>query len=320
MPQDSQQLREDLIACLPSLVIDKVAAESGQRVVYFAHFEDHLIPDDISKEANNINSENNFLIGWEAWGKIVIKVVSGAENNTLTRLQAETAILEEVRPSNFPKILYSNLFTENPVTEIKLTERLYVTVETYIESNPLNEILSKYSKNEKAVVEIGLGIANAIEPLWSHQRKFVHRDIKPENILITPTDKVIVIDLGIAKETGSIGVTRDGWGMAPLSLGFASPEQIQNDKAAINFKTDFFSIGVLMYFLFSGIHPFISNSNIDPYEIALATEKDTPPPLKTFTTASDEFSDFIEQAMMKSPWQRQRTPQIFIQTLENLQK
>lgn len=120
MPKDSLQLRDDLLACLPSLEIDRLLAESGQRVVYLAHFEDEKIPPDVSRPTEEASDEKSFLFGWEAWGRIVVKVVSGADTQTLARLQAETAILEEVRPINFPKLLYSNLFAENPVSEERL--------------------------------------------------------------------------------------------------------------------------------------------------------------------------------------------------------
>lgn len=140
MPTDTPQLRGHLFACLPSLIIDEVAAESGQRV-YYAHFDDSLIPADIPPPDAELD-EAGFLHGWGRWGKIVVKVVSGAGADTLARLQAETAIPEEVRPADFPKLLYSNLFTENPVTEVRLAEGLYVTVEEFIESSPLMKFLT----------------------------------------------------------------------------------------------------------------------------------------------------------------------------------
>lgn len=315
MPQDSQQLREDLAACLPSLVIDKVAAESGQRVVYFAHFEDALIPLDVPAPDNDVPQEEGFLHGWERWGRIVVKVVAGAAPDTLARLQAETAILEEVRPASFPRLLYSNLFTENPVTEKRLSERLYVTVEEFVESNPLSEISDAYRGNQRAIVELAIGVASAVLPLWVHARRFVHRDIKPANILIRPSGEVVVIDLGIVRETGVSGVTEDGWGRAPLTLGFAAPEQIANDKNAISFKSDFFSIGVLMYLLMSGRSPFHHQPNMQAHEVAIATETFVPPSLKDVAGASDAFAGFVEKAMSKAPWQRHRTPQMFIADL-----
>lgn len=314
MPTDSPQLRSHLSACLPSLVIDEVAAESGQRVVYFAHFDDALIPSDVQRSHTDIEG-GSFLHGWSAWGRVVVKVVSGASPDTLARLQAETAILEEVRPADFPKLLYSNLFAENPVTEVRLSERLYVTVEEFIESKPLNEIQGQYKGDETAIVDLAMGVAKAIFPLWNHSRRFVHRDIKPANILIRPSGEVVVIDLGIARETGAAGVTQEGWGRAPLTLGYAAPEQIANNKAAISFKTDFFSIGVLMYVLLSGAMPFHFRAGMDMAEIAEATEGYVPPSLSSLCAATDAFSAFVEKAMNKEPWQRHRTPQKFIEEL-----
>lgn len=314
MPTDSPQLRSHLCACLPSLVIDEVAAESGQRVVYFAHFDDVLIPADVQRR--DIDTEEpDFLYEWGAWGRVVVKVVSGAGSDTLARLQAETAILEDVRPADFPKLLYSNLFAENPVTEVRLSERLYVTIEEFIESKPLNEILDQYRGNEAPIIDLAIGVASAICPLWDHPKRFVHRDIKPANILIRPSGQVVVIDLGIARETGVEGLTQDGWGRAPLTVGYAAPEQIANDKAAISFKTDFFSIGVLMYILLSGSRPFHHSDGMDMAEVAEATESYVPPTLKEVCGATDAFSGFVEKAMKKAPWQRHRTPQIFIDEL-----
>jgi hypothetical protein len=122
MPQDSDKLRADLIACMPSLVIDQVAATSGQRVVYFGYFEDSRIPADIP-------DGSAFLRGWQAWGRVVVKVVAGASADALTRLEAECRILREVKPAQFPALLFSNLFVENPVTDDALTESLYVSIE-----------------------------------------------------------------------------------------------------------------------------------------------------------------------------------------------
>lgn len=320
MPKDSQQLRDDLLACLPSLAIDRLLAESGQRVVYLAHFEDSNIPPDVLKPTEKDPDEKPFLHGWEAWGKIVIKVVSGADSQTLARLQAETAILEDVRPSNFPKLLYSNLFTENPLTEERLPERLYVTVEEFVDSTPLNDLFTQCAGNEKQVVGLALGIANALVPLWQHPKRFVHRDIKPANVLIRRNGEVVVIDLGIARETGALGLTEDGWGRAPFTAGYAAPEQIANDKVSISFKTDFFSIGVLMYRLLSGKEPFQPRPGMAIHEIMMAAQNHHPPPLTVSADSSQELSDFVTKALQKEPYKRHRTPALFIQELQILHK
>jgi serine/threonine protein kinase len=320
LPKDSLELRDDLLACLPSLVIDRPLAESGQRVVYLAHFEDANIPPDVLPPTGEDPDEKAFLHGWEDWGAIVVKVVSGADSVTLARLQAETAILEEVRPASFPKLLYCNLFGENPVTDERLKERLYVSIEEFIDSSPLSDVVDQYRGDEKKITDLALGIANALVPLWVHHRKFVHRDVKPANLLIRRTGGVVVIDLGIVRETGAEGVTRDGWGQGPFTPGYAAPEQVANEKEAVTYKTDFFSIGVVMYRLLAGVDPFVPRPSMAMHEIMIAAASHDPPALTDAAGASQKFSDFVAKAMMKEPWQRHRTPALFIAELQALQK
>ena len=286
--------------------------------MYLAQFQDSLIPPDVPLPAAQDPELPTFLYGWEAWGKIVVKVVAGADSDSLARLQAESAILQELRPASFPHLHYCNLFTENPVSEERLSERLYVSIEQFIESTPLSQLENSYVGNEKEVVAIALEVACALLPLWGHHRKFVHRDIKPANLLMKVTGGVAVIDLGIVRETGAPGVTHTGWMQAPFTPGYGAPEQIANDKDAVSYKTDFFSIGVLMYRLMSGQGPFYSRANMGLHEVISATTALTPPPLKTIAGASQKLSDFVEKAMMKEPWRRQRTPAQFIDELRNI--
>lgn len=313
MPQDSPQLRANLIACLPSLVIEEIAAESGQRVVYFGHFDDDQIPPDVVE-----SEHSNFLHGWQRWGRVVVKVVAGASPDALARLQTETSLLEELRPANFPTLRYCNLFVDNPVTDERLPEGLYVSIEEFIVSSTLANTMASYERNPPAVIDLCLGIANALMPLWSHSRRFVHRDIKPENILIRPTGEVVIIDLGIVRETGRAGITQEGWGNAPLTLDYAAPEQIANDKDAICFKSDFFAIGVLMYRLIAGTHPFRTRSQMNNFELATAIESTEAPSLAASIGASVELSNFVAWLMRKAPWQRPRTPALFVQALNAL--
>lgn len=272
-------------------------------------------------EAEESDAEREpFLKGWEQWGRVVVKVVGNASADALSRLEAETAILHELRPVNFPTLLYSNLFIDNPVTDERLPERLYVSIEEFIVSSTLAQTLDIYKQDISSAIEVCLGVANALLPLWMHARRYVHRDIKPANILIRPSGEVVVIDLGIVRETGTVGLTCDGWGQAPLTLDYAAPEQIANNKEAITFKTDFFALGVLLYQLISGQHPFRTRSGMDNYELADAVERLHPPTLSALGFATAEVSAFVEWNMRKLPWQRPRTPQLFIKELISLKR
>ncbi len=337
MPTDSDRLREELCACLPSLVIERALAPSGQRVVYLARFDDKLIPELVRRAETQRRedietqlaldpegaalvddpSDNPFLLGWENWGPVVVKVVSDANNDTITRLEAEVDVLARLRPRNFPKLHYANLFKNNPETEEQLDKRLYVSIEEFIPGNALQEIWPQYIGAEQRIARMALGIANALMPLWVHQQGYVHRDIKPANILIRPNGDVVVIDLGVIRETGAKGVTQTG-NIAPLSTGYAAPEQYKQERALICFKADFFAIGVVMYQLMSGQHPFWTDPDMEPIDIYLATMRHDPPSLMACAGASQAFSDFVSKAMKKAQGERQRTPDIFVGELAAL--
>lgn len=315
MPSDSRQLREELLACIPSIVIDGVAKESGQRVVYFAHFDDSQIPDELQ-----LDDESYYLKGWGAWGKVVVKVVSGAGTVALTRLQAEANLLAEIQSRQFPRLLYSNFFTENPVTDETLSESLYVSVEEFVESVPLSDKLNDYVGNPVEVFKIAKSVVCGLRPLWEHKRKLVHRDVKPDNLLLTPKQEVVIIDFGIIRETGAAGITQEGWGKAPISIDYAAPEHIANDKDLVSFKTDVFSLGVLMYQLISGAHPFRTHHGMDMMEIVEATEKSLPPSLFKLGLANQRQSDLVERMMEKKPYLRPRTIDLLIQELSHVEE
>lgn len=311
MPSDSAQLRYDLVACFPSAIIDGVAKESGQRVVYFAHFDDSKIPEELLQDEDSI-----FLRGWQDWGRVVVKVVSGAGIVALTRLQAEANLLTELKSPQFPKLLYSNYFTENPITDDALAESLYISVEEFIESVPLSDKLNDYIGNPIDVFHIARSVVCGLRPLWEHPRKLVHRDVKPDNLLLTLKNEIVIIDFGIIRETGSQGITQEGWGKAPISIDYAAPEHIANDKDLVSFKTDVFSLGVVMYRLIAGTHPFRTRAGMDMMDMAEATESSVPTPLAVLGVANDQQSAVVARMMEKKPYLRPRTIDFLLKELD----
>ena len=95
-----------------------------------------------------------------------------------------------------------------------------------------------------------------------HQRGVIHRDLKPSNVLVTQVDGHAVpkvIDFGIAKAVKGTPVgdnvhTRAGAVVG--TLDFMSPEQIRGDGDAVDVRSDVYSLGVILYQLVCGRHPF----------------------------------------------------------------
>jgi tetratricopeptide (TPR) repeat protein/predicted Ser/Thr protein kinase len=91
---------------------------------------------------------------------------------------------------------------------------------------------------------------------YAHGRLIVHRDLKPANILITESGQVRLLDFGIAKLLGedaeALGLTTAG--LQVMTRDYAAPEQILGQ--AVSVATDVHALGVVLYELLTGQHPF----------------------------------------------------------------
>ncbi len=103
--------------------------------------------------------------------------------------------------------------------------------------------------SQQEVIEIGLGIAEALETL--QRAGIVHRDVKPSNVLIDRGGTVKLTDFGIAKIAGYDAVTVTG--QLPLSISYAAPE-VWEGKA--EHRSDLYALGVLLYQCLCGTLPF----------------------------------------------------------------
>lgn len=113
------------------------------------------------------------------------------------------------------------------------------------------------------VLAIGVQIADILHDLGSY--RVVHKDIKPANILIHPESKQIkLIDFSIAtllpKETQDIQSPN----VLEGTLSYLAPEQTGRMNRAIDYRTDFYALGVTLYQLLTGTLPFTSD---DPLEL-----------------------------------------------------
>lgn len=111
------------------------------------------------------------------------------------------------------------------------------------------------------IIDIFVQVCDALA--HAHQRGVVHRDLKPSNIMVVG-NQVKVLDFGIAKlmsedSDQELQLTRTGevFG-SPL---YMSPEQCRGLK--LDFRSDIYSIGCVMYEAFTGNPPFTGNSHID---------------------------------------------------------
>ena len=102
-----------------------------------------------------------------------------------------------------------------------------------------------------AALEIIRQIGSALQT--AHQRGIIHRDLKPANILLDEDGNGYLSDFGIAKDLGADkGLTLTGAFIG--TPAYTTPEQVQS--AAVSPQTDIYSLGVILYEMLAGGHPF----------------------------------------------------------------
>jgi serine/threonine-protein kinase len=127
-----------------------------------------------------------------------------------------------------------------------------IVIEEFIDGEPLNGITDRYVSNGPIIAKLITDIADIMTPIWRENK--THRDIKPENIIIQPDGTPVIIDFGIFKDSALTTITHTGF--QPHSWAFAAPEQHLGNKEHISYRTDFFALGVLAYYLYYQELPF----------------------------------------------------------------
>lgn len=127
----------------------------------------------------------------------------------------------------------------------------------------LGQYLQQQSLNLVEVLAIALQLAEILHDL--HQHRVIHKDIKPANILIHPGSKQVkLIDFSIAsllpKETQEI----QNPNVLEGTLAYFAPEQTGRMNRGIDYRADFYALGVTLYELLTGQLPFGSD---DPMEL-----------------------------------------------------
>ena len=184
-------------------------------------------------------------------------------------------------------------------------EQPFLVVE-YVEGRPLSDFIPSAPA---VVVELGAQIANALQ--YAHERDIIHRDIKPANIKVTPERTIKIMDLGLALPREATRVTADG--MVIGTPAYLSPEQAQG--AVLDFRTDIYSLGVVLYEMATGQLPFDAD---DISALLLQQVRQPPPPPRlVMPSLPVNLENVILKALEKSPARRFQSCRSMAEALED---
>ncbi|MBP0027621.1 AAA family ATPase [Roseofilum sp. Guam] len=147
------------------------------------------------------------------------------------------------------------------------------------------------------VLWVGRQLAETLGHL--HQKRVIHKDIKPENIIFNPeTQQLKLTDFSIASRLSKEAATISNSNLLEGTLTHISPEQTGRMNRAIDYRTDFYSLGITLYELLAGELPFKSN---DPMELIHCHLAKTPQPLDSVNPQIPEIlSGAIAKLMAKT--------------------
>lgn len=122
------------------------------------------------------------------------------------------------------------------------------------------------------VVDIALQVCAGLK--HAHEAGIVHRDLKPANLFVAESDEgstVKIMDFGISKDLASISHELTASSVMIGTPNYMSPEQIRTSRS-VDERSDLWSLGVIMYRLLAGCHPF-TGDNHGALLVAISTER-----------------------------------------------
>ncbi|MCB1141447.1 MAG: AAA family ATPase [Leptospiraceae bacterium] len=168
----------------------------------------------------------------------------------------------------------------------------------------LKEFKQRKQIDLESFFQIAIGISNLL--LNIHQKKVIHKDIKPENIILNSSaENIRIIDFGISTR---LSKEETKWAAANVlegSIHYISPEQTGRMNRSVDYRSDFYSLGVTFYELLTGSLPFASNDLLELVHSHLAK---TPKPIRELNPEIPEaLSRIVEKLMSKTAEGRYQT-------------
>jgi serine/threonine protein kinase len=234
--------------------------------------------------------------------QVAIKILSPLlSNNTeaLERLKLEVSAARRVTHANVIRI--------HDISEINGLH--FVSME-YFQGQNLKEYIRQSGElSMMQAFQIASQLCEGLDA--AHRQSVIHRDLKSQNIIINLNNHIKIIDFGLARTAQREGMTATGLIMGTPE--YMAPEQVAGKK--VDERADIYSLGIILYELFTGRVPFEADSAI---AVGFKQVKEDPPAPSSFNPQiSSEVETIILRALQKEPLKRYRSVAELRAELEN---
>lgn len=202
--------------------------------------------------------------------KVALKILLSAVAQDKERIRRFIQEAKAASALNHPNIL--------TIFEIGEANSTHYLVTEYIKGDTLRDLIRKGTADLRKKIDIGVQTAAALDA--AHHSGIIHRDVKPENVMVREDGLVKVLDFGLAKlapkteraasDAATLEHYKTGPGIVVGTTAYMSPEQARGHE--LDNRTDMFSLGTVLYELFTGRHPFPGESHADVVSSILREE------------------------------------------------
>ncbi|MBD2561942.1 MULTISPECIES: trifunctional serine/threonine-protein kinase/ATP-binding protein/sensor histidine kinase [Nostoc] len=161
----------------------------------------------------------------------------------------------------------------------------------------LQEVIATQTTTLITFLKVGINLAHILGEL--HAQQIIHKDIKPHNIIIDPdSGEAKLIDFSISSRLDKENSTLNNPNLLEGTLAYMSPEQTGRMNRVVDYRTDFYSLGVTLYEMLTGILPFQA---ADPMELIHCHIAKTPaaPCSETVCRVLEDVPEAISAVILK---------------------
>jgi serine/threonine-protein kinase len=258
-----------------------------------------LEPDDVLADRYRVIRR----VGKGAFGIVLlVEDTVVREEIILKFLNPQLGVTEQMTKRFIHELRYARRITHENVIRIYdflIMGKVYAISMEYFPSHPLSAYIKRGIRSKpkhclKIVQDVCSGMSVA------HQAQVVHRDLKPPNILLNNKGVLKIVDFGLAAAANhdASRVTKTGFMVGTPT--YMSPEQIRGED--IDARTDIYSLGVIMYELFTGKPPYTGK---DPVSIIYQhVQGKAVPPRQINPGIDPQLEAIILKAMAVAPQKR----------------